>query len=438
MGKQGNVVVLLQETASLCPYCLRRIPARIEEINGQIYMRKKCPEHGAFQVIIWRDNKEHYRQWLEYGGGVAFTRSGSGQGLDSGSGCPYDCGPCAGHRQEICSAAIMVTSRCNLGCPLCFTRNPGDPPHEPDLNSIKSMYEFYLHSCGEPYPVELCGGEPTVRDDLPEIIALGKEMGFDYIQLNTNGIRIARDFQYLQKLKESGLTTVYLGLDGVTEEPYLFSSGQYAGQSLLNLKLQAIENCAGAKLAVILVPCVAPGVNDRQLGDMIRLAREWMPAVKGVHFQPISYFGKYPVQPQDQDRITIPELLRGIEEQTGGEIRRDSFLPAGCEHPLCSFHGFFMLGRNGKLQALTSYRKREGTENEAAGKTRRFTKTYWRYSDMKTLTIGGMAFQDVWNIDLERLKRCIIHIICADQKLVPLCAKYLTGCNGEKIYPGIA
>ena len=159
------------------------------------------------------------------------------------------------------------------------------------------------------------------------------------------------------------MTTVYLGLDGVTEEPCCFSSGQYAGQSLLNLKLQAIENCAGAKLAW---SPVSLGVNDRQLGDMIRLAREWMPAVKRVHFQPISYFGKYPVQHRDQDRITIPELLRGIEEQTGGEIRRDSFLPAGCEHPCVHFMGFYA-GRNGKLQALTSYRK-EGTENEAAGK----------------------------------------------------------------------
>lgn len=438
MGKQGAVIVPLHETVSLCPYCLRRIPARIEEINGEIYMRKKCPEHGAFQVIIWRDNKENYRQWLEYGGGDAFTRSCSGPALDSASGCPHDCGPCAGHCREICSAAIMVTNRCNLDCPLCFTRPPGDPPHEPDLNSIKSMYAFYLHSCGEPYPVELCGGEPTVRDDLPEIIALGREMGFDYIQLNTNGIRIARDFYYLQRLKECGLTTVYLGLDGVTEEPYLFSSGRYQGQSLLQLKLQALAHCAEAKLAVILVPCVAPGVNDGQLGAIINLAREWMPAVKGVHFQPISYFGRYPVQPQDQDRITIPELLRAIEEQTGGEIRRDSFLPGGCEHPLCSFHGFFMPGQNGKLQPLTRYRKRESDVPDAAAKTRRFTKTYWRYSEVKSLTIGGMAFQDVWNIDLERLKRCIIRIICADQKIVPLCAKYLTGTGGVKIHPGIA
>ena len=156
MGKQGNVVVLLQETASLCPYCLRRIPARIEEINGQIYMRKKCPEHGAFQVIIWRDNKEHYRQWLEYGGDVAFTRSGSGQGLDSGSGCPYDCGPCAGHRQEICSRPLWLPAL-RHGCPLCFTRNPGDPPHEPDLNSIKACMNFIFTHAANRIPWSYAG-----------------------------------------------------------------------------------------------------------------------------------------------------------------------------------------------------------------------------------------------------------------------------------------
>ncbi len=436
MNKQRDRAVLIKETVSLCPRCLKQIPARIEEVNSEIYMNKRCPEHGEFQTVIWRDNKENYLQWLEYGGGESFLSSEIQS--DSGSGCPHDCGLCEDHRQEICSAAIMVTNRCNLNCPVCFTRSPEEHYYEPDLNSIRSMYEFYLNSCGEPYPVELCGGEPTVRDDLPQIIALGKQLGFDYIQLNTNGIRIAQDQEYLHKLKNAGLTTVYLGLDGISEEPYKYSSGYYLAKSILSYKLQAIKNCAEAGLAVILVPCVIPGVNDSQLGEIIRLAKKWMPAVKGVHFQPISYFGNYPVEPQNKDRITIPEVLRAIEEQTGGEVKRDHFLPTGCEHPQCSFNGFFMMAKNGKLQALTKYQKREKRESEPAKKTRRFTKTQWIYNERMSLTIGGMAFQDAWNVDLERLKRCIIHIICSNQKFVPLCAKYLTGENGKKIYPGIS
>ena len=406
MNRNGGSFTLINETVSLCPVCLARVPAQIVDIDSEIYMHKICPEHGEYQTVIWRDSKENYLRWLDYG---------------------------SSHQQEICSAAIMTTNRCNLNCPVCFTRTPEEPLYEPDLESIRKMFKFYLNSFGEPYPVELCGGEPTVRDDLPDVISLGRDMGFDYIQLNTNGLRIARDRHYLEKLKRAGLTTVYLSFDGITEEPYDYSSG--AG--LFQIKLQAIKNCREAGLAVVLVPCIIPDINDHQLGGIIQLAKELMPTVKGVHFQPISYFGNYPVQPLNKDRITIPEILRSLEKQTHGEIQMDSFLPAGCEHPQCSFSGFFLLNKAGKLQALTKFQKREYKE-DAAAKIRLFTKNNWRYSERMTLTIGGMAFQDVWNIDLERLKRCIIHIIGQDHKFVPLCAKYLTGIDGERFNPGIS
>ena len=237
-----------------------------------------------------------------------------------------------------------------------------------------------------PYPLEFCGGEPTVREDLPELAAYARGLGFDYIQLNTNGIRIAQDIKYLRELKESGITTIYLGFDGFKEETYRYTSGE----SLLKLKMQAVENCREVKIAVVLVPVVVPGKNDDELGKIIEYAKANVPAVKGVFFQPISYFGRIPKIPEDVDRLTIPEVIRRIEEQTRGQIKREHFLPSMCEHPLCSFNAFSLV-KEDKFYPITKFAKRD-TVKDAAQRTRMITKKNWTYNDQKYLTIGGMVF----------------------------------------------
>lgn len=132
------------------------------------------------------------------------------------------------------------------------------------------MLCFYLYACGELYPLEIYGGKPTVRDDLPEIISCARERGFDYIQLNTNGMRIAREKEYLYRLKEAGLTTIYLGFDGITEGPYIYTSGK----KLLKIKLQALQNCARVGLAEYIPVCSFPG--------KIRLMLFWKMALQNL------------------------------------------------------------------------------------------------------------------------------------------------------------
>lgn len=148
--------------------------------------------------------------------------------------------------------------------------------------------------------IQLSGGEPTVRDDLPDIIRLGREKGFTYFQLNTNGLRLAREPGYAQKLKQAGLNCVFLQFDGVTNGPYQ----ALRGAPLLEEKKRAIQSCAAARLGVVLVPVVAPGINLDQLGAILDFALEWLPVVRGVHFQPITYFGRFPGQPHTP--LTLP------------------------------------------------------------------------------------------------------------------------------------
>jgi uncharacterized radical SAM superfamily Fe-S cluster-containing enzyme len=453
----GNLTrEILKKTQSLCPVCLSRIPGKIVAESGQVYLEKSCNRHGDYKVIIWRNTAQHYLKWAEFAG----NRSPIGPRkrlTEYDGGCPYDCGICPQHEQDTASAAIMTTNRCNLHCPICFTHGDEQPVYEPDLDSIKRMYQLMLDTCGT-YPVELCGGEPTVRDDLPQVVAIGEEMGFDHIQINSNGIRISQDKEYLGQLKEAGATIIYLQFDGVNDEVYRHTRGA----NLFDLKVQAISNCAEVKIGVMLVPTIAPSVNFHQIGDIIQFAKRWVPTVKGVYFQPISYFGRYPQAPREEDRVTIPDLLKALEEQTRGELKEINFVPPVCEHPHCSFSGFAVLREDGRLSPTTSFQPRQISE-DGAERSRRFTKQRWRFVEedgvlfcserqheenpfgsllqrfqREYLCISGMAFQDVWNIDLERLKKCCIHIITSEGKMIPLCAKYVTSTNGQRLYPGIA
>ena len=164
-----------------------------------------------------------------------------------------------------------------------------------------------------------------MRNDLPQIIALARRLGFDHIQVNTNGIRLAQDFDFTKSLKESGITNFFLQFDGLTDNVYR----QLRGASLLSTKLKAIEVCAEMKIALVLVPTVVKGVNDNQIGDLIHFAQKWMPAVKGVHFQPMTYLGRYPDSPQNEKRMLIPDILLAIEEQTAREFTVENFIPSG-------------------------------------------------------------------------------------------------------------
>jgi uncharacterized radical SAM superfamily Fe-S cluster-containing enzyme len=446
----------LRETESLCPVCLGRIPARIVTENSKVYLEKSCLKHGDYKVIIWRNDAEHYLKWAEFAGET--IPIGPNKRLsEHDRGCPYDCGLCPEHKQDASMAVIMTTNRCNLYCPICFTHGGELPIYAPTLDNIKRMYQFVLDTCGT-YPIELCGGEPTIRDDLPQIIGIGKEMGFSYFQINTNGIRIAKEKEYLIRLKEAGATTIYLGFDGVTDAVYQYTTGR----NLFELKAQAISNCSEVRIGVILVPRITPSVNFHQIGDIIQFAKKWVPTVKGVFFQPVSYFGRYSKTPRDEDRLTIPDILRALEDQTQGELRESNFAPPVCENAHCSFSGFSVLLEKGKLLPTSHFQPRQVNE-DGATHSRRFAKEYWRFIEKaevrscrlcqdrwtpfcsfleriqrEYLTIGGMAFQDVWNIDLERLRRCSIHIVSPTGKMIPLCAKYMTSINGRRLYPGIA
>lgn len=450
-SKQINNPEVLAETTSVCPVCLKRIDAQRVAYGLDVYLEKTCQDHGSFSTILWR-GKPDYPSWFR----SKVPNHPQHPLTLVNNGCPFDCGLCSAHRQEPCCVLLEVTQRCDLGCPVCFASSGLTDRSDPDLGQIRMWYQRMLEA-GGPFNIQLSGGEPCLRDDLPDIISMGREMGFTYFQVNTNGLRLAADRGFLQKLIKAGLDVVYLQFDGTDDQIY----EEIRGRKILQTKIQTIKNCKEAQLGVVLVPTIHPRINAYNLGSIINLALDHYPTVRSIHFQPQSYFGRYPAKPTNDDRITIPELLQKMEEQTRGLVHLDDFQPKGSENSYCSFHATYIIMPDGSLhpikpQKLECNCRQQENAREGLLKSREFVARNWKIpksepGEKSTLSLGGwddlldraqthlfsisgMAFQDAWNLDLELLQDCCVEVAAMDGTLVPFCAYNLTDIDGRAIY----
>ena len=421
---------LLRKTRPVCPICLKNLPAELtRREDGVILLEKTCPEHGDFSVPVWQGRVD-FDSWLL---GTEALPS------DAALHCPTNCGICPEHEIGTCCALLEVTSRCNLRCRYCFA-NGGAAEQDPSQEELKAAIRDVAQKCGGPL-LQFSGGEPTLRDDLPELVRFAKEAGCGYTQVNTNGIRLAQDPAYAKRLKEAGLDIVFLQFDGTRNEIY----ETLRGVPLLETKLEAIRVCSELRIGVTLVPTVVKGVNDDDLGRLVALAASLAPGVRGVHFQPVSYFGRYPGTPGAEDRYTLDMLMADISDQAGIPI--ESFMPSRCDHPLCGFHASFLIEPNGRLRPLSSIAHSSHSRG-CARDNREYVARHWRRApeeappsadfskemDFDTflyrlrhnsLTLSAMAFQDAMNLNLERLHRCSLHVYDKG-KIKPFCAKYLS------------
>jgi uncharacterized radical SAM superfamily Fe-S cluster-containing enzyme len=433
-----------------------------------VYLEKTCPQHGRSSVIIWRGEPELWAIWERFNDWEPERFDEYYFKMTSKRGCPFDCGLCPEHLRKPCFIVMEVTNKCNLDCPVCFAdANMKSYTYKPSIEILDEMYKHILkYEIGDnsqsihldvnsligccrnntSLPViKLSGGEPTIRDDLPDIIYLGKKKGFNIV-LDTNGVRIAKDTKYLERLKDSGLDLIYLQFDGVSDNVYY----KLRKANLFKIKVKVLENCLKIGLPVILVPTIVDKVNLDQVGEIIFFASKYSRAVKGVMFQPISYFGRYP-EDIFGNRVTIPDMLHAIEQQTGGSIKISNFIPiragVGCEAH-CGFSSLVVV-KDSKLVPVTSLPKNIDKYLETRTTISRETRTpkhsrevlrkYWFSTNAEDshdnyLWISGMHFQDVWNIDIRRLRKCCIHEITPSGHLIPFCIFNLTNLKGETLY----
>ncbi len=316
------------------------IPARIVESDGKILYEKECEKHGKFEDIYW-SNSDLYKRAEKFkweGKGPTNPRIEKDYYR-----CPQDCvepltGLCGYHLTRTCLGIVDVTNRCNLRCPTCFA-NAGavDYIYEPRLDQLDNAFQAIEADAGR--AVQLTGGEPTVRDDLPEIAKRAREH-FNHVEVNTNSVRLAQDQDFLRDLLP---VTFYVSYD-TENNPGVYDRfrghGIYdpdtkskkvqtmTGKDLINIKKQAIDNIDAADACAVLVPTI--GMNNiDQVWPILEYAMNRGEVIRGVNFQPISFGGRGGVKM----RATIPDLILRIEEESGF-IDREDWYPVPSVAPL--------------------------------------------------------------------------------------------------------
>jgi uncharacterized radical SAM superfamily Fe-S cluster-containing enzyme len=391
---------------------------------------------------VWND-LELYR-WI-----FQFKRKGTAAknlATSIDKGCPNDCGLCPEHDQHTCLAILDVTQRCNLRCPVCLSSSP-KTGHDPKIDQIENMLRALLKYEGGPTAIQISGGEPTVRKDLTEIVQLATDLGFEFIEVDTNGIELAKDPKLAKELADAGLDGIYLQFDGLSDEIY----ATIRGQNLLATKKKAVKNSRKAGLSVVLAATIIKGVNDHQLWQIIRYAIK--EKALGVNFQAFAALGRFPLEFQDPiNKITTLDILRNIESQSGGKLTTKDFLPVPCPDVRCAALTYLVIGKEKitpisrlvNTSDLMSYYAKLANFDEVLEGVKKILNDMYScsaafgkrleensVSSFSTLgleslegqyfSIGCHSLQDAWNMNIDRVKRCCIHELTIDGKLVPFC-----------------
>ena len=452
--------VFYDTTRSFCRVCLELCDAKVIIKNGSAYLLKRCPTHGE-QLELFEEDASYLLERSKY------DKPGNRIRPDTeiAKGCPYDCGLCPDHEQHTCIGLIEVTAGCDLTCPVCYASSGDGEPL--GVDQIEAMMDFYAsREGGRPEILQIGGGEPTTHPEIDAVLDLAKSKRFKYVMLNTNGVRIARDPDFARSLGR--LTPgfeVYLQFDGVTERAYQ----KLRGRKMLDVKRAAISNLQAAEVPITLVATIARGVNDGQIGDIVRFGLEH-DFVRGVNFQPVAYVGRGSRE-QLANRTTLSGIRRDMERQTNGLFSKDDIVPLPCDVDRVAVT--YAIKKEDRYVPVTGrikvagyldlidntmdFRAEDLVRNAITASVTKglacdclrlrdelmaiLPKDYLKWSareraafiDRNTFRITISSFIDRYNFDAKSIKKECVHIITPDLKRVPFSAYnllYRDGASG--------
>ncbi len=440
--------------------------------DGKVKISKTCDTHGFFIDTYTFSNPELY-EWAE-----KYAHPGipiENPRTETNEGCPYDCGICPNHKSHTVLSIIDVTNRCNLECPICFANAATTGyVYEPSQGEIEKIIGNLSSNTPVPPPaLQFSGGEPTIREDLPLLVKSAKDHGFRHVEVNTNGVRLAKDLDFFKELIGAGLDTLYLQFDGLDDGVY----EKTRGLPLLKTKMSVLENARKLGFeSIVLVVTLVKGVNDDQLGEIVRFAFENSDIIRCVNVQPVSITGRIDTKAREAMRINTTDFMELIQEQTSGLIKISDFFPVPSVIPVakaigrmksrsyslfstvpwCGVATFMVQGKEGwvpitRLANVDKFFKTmdnvyhdlvEGHKTRAKIRTLAAvrhvkasfikevmwpvlkTGTYDALGGFmrKVVMIGCMHFMDPYNFDLQRLESCVIHYGLPDGTIRPFCA----------------
>jgi uncharacterized radical SAM superfamily Fe-S cluster-containing enzyme len=438
----------LDRTRSICPRCRTVLDATLVVREGRVVLSRECPVHGRIEAVVYGD-AERYREIQR------FNKPGESPlalQTEVSEGCPHDCGICPEHRQHTCLGIIEVNTGCNLDCPICFADSgtgPQEHGYSLTLEQVESMLDAFVRAEGSPEALQLSGGEPTIHPQILEMLAAAKSRGIPLVMLNTNGIRLARDRSFAPALAALGVH-VYLQFDGFEERTQL----AIRGRSLTAEKLRALERCADAGVSVSLAAAIERGVNEHELGAIIRFGIGH-PGVTGVFLQPVTHSGRFRADSDPLDKLTNSDVIDAVAGQLPEWFRADDFVPVPCCSPSCRSATFALYDGDDVVpltrlvevdryldyvtnRAIPDVEVRAALEGlwsaKAAGGSEPVMERLECVAcasaipaELREVAARGFMvvvqdFQDPYTLDIAKLRKCCVSEIVPDGRLIPFCA----------------
>ena len=328
----------IHETTSLCRVCKAAVPAVVVARGGEVFLAKRCREHGEQEVRLSDD-----ASWYERTRAIATPPRPPRQPARAvDRGCPFDCGPCEAHAQEVKLPVVTITSACNLECPICYVHNKNDAPFHMEPEELgRILARLAAAKGGDVDLVNFTGGDPTLHPRLFELLEMARDAGVHRVSVCTNGIRLAKEEALVARLAALG-ARVALSFDSFEAE----ADHRLQGAHLVDLKLRCLDLLEQYDVDTTLIPVMTRGVNDHEIGRILRhaLARR---NVRHLEVHTMTYTGPGGVAFDRSGRISMHEVLVRIEETTQGWLRVSDFVPSPCAHPLCYQIAYLLLDPEG-------------------------------------------------------------------------------------------
>lgn len=423
---------LIKTTTSVCAHCLERVPAKVVERGGQVFLTKACETHGDQEALLASDAR------LYWHAGDAAPGAGCGSG-----GCCLT--------NHSCTLVFEITERCNLSCPTCFAASSPHLTWQMPLAEFTAKLDRLLaRGKGGSDMVQLSGGEPTIHPELERMVEACFARGVRKVYINTNGIRLGTDPGFAARLAalDGGRDRLqfYLQFDGFDDRTYDLIRG---AKGLLPVKRRAIANAVEAGLFVLPVMTVTRDVNLDQIGAVIRMVLDHHPKLNTVMLQPAFYAGRYDTARPPQ-RLTLAEVAHEAARQSDGLFGVEDFGPIPCSDPNC-FAMAVALVHNGTIIPVSRYFPRFETwaRPAVAEFVQRFADRMPQHmletlatddtmdelldllaqdddsadwSDYRNFVLVGIKpFMDAHTYDQDRVDGCCVHIVDRSGEPVSLC-----------------
>jgi uncharacterized radical SAM superfamily Fe-S cluster-containing enzyme len=349
--RESGTERLINETTSLCRDCKNAIPAQVIAKNGEVWMRKRCPEHGPQEVRLstsapWYEQTRSQKQIHQAPQVVRH---------DIEHGCPFDCGPCESHTQKVRLPVVTITSACNLDCPICYVHNKNDDAFHMGVADFERILAHLVNDHGgELDIVNLTGGEPTLHPHVLDFLQLAQQQGLHRVTICSNGVRLAKEEALVRRLGELN-ARIALSFDTFNRE----ADYKLQGAQLLPLKLRCLELLEKYNVDTTLIPVMTAGVNDHEIGEIIEMGMQ-LRNIRHIEVHTMTYTGQGGTSFDRSGRISTYEVLQRIEQTTAGLLRVDDFVSSPCAHPLCYQIAYLLVDPQGGVPIpFTRFMSRE-------------------------------------------------------------------------------